>query len=56
MMSQVKLHHVSVVTILDSFDPSSEMLISTWLTSTVLNSCTLKITQLYQITITHTYK
>jgi len=38
MMSQPKLHHVFVVTIFDTFEPSSNMLISTWLASTVLNS------------------
>ncbi len=32
--------NVSVVTILDTFEPTSKMLISTWIPSTVLNSCT----------------
>jgi len=50
MMSQAKLQHVSVVTIQDAFEPSSEMIASTWLASTVLNSCTQIKTTFYGIT------
>ncbi len=42
--------NVSVVTILDTFEPSSKMLISTWLASTVLNSGTHIQTKCYGIT------
>ncbi len=41
---------VSVVTILDTFEHRSKMLISTWLGSTVLNSCTHIKTKCYGIT------
>ncbi len=41
--------NVSVVTILDTFEPSSKMLISTWLASTVLNSNTHIKTKCYGI-------
>lgn len=37
--SQLLVVTVSVVTILDNFDPISNMLVSTWLASTALNSC-----------------
>lgn len=36
--SQLLVVTVSIVTILDNFDPISNMLVSTWLASTALNS------------------